>query len=137
MWTDSAALVIPVYSHWREEERKTWDSSIRHTVPNWEPCDLWTVTAQPKSILTARAVPGVHWSYMAGHVGNFLACVRSRRLPASHAEVAHRAHTIAHCANTCLRLGRPVRWDPKAERFVGDDEANHMLARTMRAPWRL
>jgi hypothetical protein len=72
---------------------------------------------------------------MAGHVRNFLDCVKSRKLAASHPKIAHRAHTIAHCANICLRLGRKVRWDPEAERFVGDDDANRMLSRTMRAPW--
>ena len=99
--------------------------------------DDGTITAEPKSILKARAVPRVDWSYMGGHVRNFLECIKSRKLTVSHPELAHRAHTMVHCANICLRLGRKVQWDPKAERFINDDDANNMLSRTMRAPWRV
>jgi hypothetical protein len=74
---------------------------------------------------------------MQGHVRNFLDCIKTRRRAASHPELAHRAHTIAHCANLCLRLGRGVRWDPEGERFVDDEQANRMLSRAMRAPWRV
>jgi hypothetical protein len=95
------------------------------------------IRAEPASILAGVEIPRYKWSRMKGHVRNVLECIRSRELTASHPEIAHRAHTIAHCANICLRLGRKLRWDPAAERFVGDDEANRMLARTMRAPWRV
>ena len=93
------------------------------------------ITAEPKSILLERSAPRVDWAFMGDHVRNFLDCVKSRKLSASHPELAQRAHTIIHCANLCLRLGRKVRWDPKDERFVADDDANRMLARTMRPPW--
>jgi hypothetical protein len=95
------------------------------------------ITAEPKSILQERGTLRVDWAFMGDHVRNFLDCVKTRKLPASHPELAHRAHTMIHCANICLRLGRKVRWDSQAERFLGDDDANNMLARTMRAPWHL
>jgi predicted dehydrogenase len=99
--------------------------------------DEGQITAEPQSILAARSVPQVDWAFMQGHVRNFLECIKSRKRPASHPELAHRAHTIAHCANLCLRLGRKLRWDPAAERFVDDDQANRMLSRVMRVPWRV
>jgi hypothetical protein len=34
-----------------------------------------------------------------------------------------------------MRLGRKLRWDPDKEEFPGDDAANQMLGRSMRAPW--
>jgi predicted dehydrogenase len=89
----------------------------------------------PKSMLRDLNVSGVSYHYMAGHVRNFLDCVRSRRQPVSGPEISHRSHTIAHCANLCLRLGRKLRWNPESERFVNDDDANRMLTRTMRMPW--
>lgn len=99
--------------------------------------DVGEITAEPRSVLEGLTVPRVHWSYMAGHIRNFLNCIRSRKLTVSHPEIAHRAHTMAHCANISLRLGRKVRWNPETERFVDDEDANNMLSRTMRAPWRI
>jgi hypothetical protein len=34
-----------------------------------------------------------------------------------------------------MKLRRPLTWDARAERFVGDDEANAMLTRPERAPY--
>ena len=31
-----------------------------------------------------------------------------------------------------MRLGRPLKWDPEAEQFIGDDEANQWLSREQR-----
>jgi predicted dehydrogenase len=104
----------------------------------WIHCsDGGDITAEPRSILRQRSLPKVDWSFMGDHVRNFLSCVKSRKLTASHPELAHRAHIMVHCANLALRLGRKLHWDPEAERFVGDEDANRMLSRTMRPPWRV
>jgi len=71
------------------------------------------------------------------HIGNFLDCVRSRAPTATPVEIAHRSVSVAHLGNIAMRLGRKVRWDPAAERFVDDPEADRMLTRPMREPWRL
>jgi hypothetical protein len=34
-----------------------------------------------------------------------------------------------------MRLKRKIRFDPDKEQILGDDEANRMLGRPMRAPW--
>ena len=100
----------------------------------WIQVDDWG-NITPKSMLRDLSVSGVGYTYMAGHVRNFLDCVRSRRQPVSGPEISLRSHTIAHCANLCLRLDRKLQWDPESERFVKDDDANRMRARTMRTPW--
>ncbi len=74
---------------------------------------------------------------MAPHIRDFLDAVRSRATTVSNPAAAHAAHVIVHAANICLRLGRPVKWDGAAERFAGDAEANRMLSRAMREPWRI
>jgi hypothetical protein len=34
-----------------------------------------------------------------------------------------------------MKLGRPLTWDAKTERFVNDNEANALLSRPERAPY--
>ena len=68
---------------------------------------------------------------------NFIDSVKSRRDPIEPVEVGHRTSSICHLANIAMRLQRKLRWDSVKEEIVGDDEANRMLDRPMRAPWRL
>jgi len=69
------------------------------------------------------------------HMDNFLECVRTRREPAAPVEVGHRGATVCHLGVIAMRLGRKVRWDPAAERFIDDPEADRLADRAMRAPW--
>jgi predicted dehydrogenase len=71
------------------------------------------------------------------HMGNFFDCVRDRRLPISDVVTQHRAASVCHLANIAMRLGRKLRWDPKDEVFVGDDEANGWLRREQRKPYEI
>jgi predicted dehydrogenase len=95
------------------------------------------VTAEPASILREREISAKGWAETGDHVRNWLDCTRSRKRTVCHPESAHRATTICHAANIGLRLGRSLQWDPVAERFLNDDEANRMLLRAMRPPWSL
>jgi predicted dehydrogenase len=69
------------------------------------------------------------------HVRNFFECVRSREQPICDVEQGHRSASVCHLGVIALRLGRPLRWNPTAEEFVDDKEANQWLAREMREPW--
>jgi predicted dehydrogenase len=69
------------------------------------------------------------------HMGNFFDCVRSRKPAICEPTVGHRSASVCHLGNLALRLGRKLQWDPSAERFTSDDEANSMLMRPMRAPY--
>ena len=66
-------------------------------------------------------------------------CIRSRHDPIAHVEIGHRSASVCHLGNIAVRLGKKkiLRWDPAAERFTNDDDANAMLTRPMRAPWRI
>ena len=67
----------------------------------------------------------------------FLKCVKSREETCSPVEPAHRSSSIGFLGEIACRLGRKLRWDPVKERFPDDDEANALLSRPMRAPWKL
>ena len=42
---------------------------------------------------------------------------------------------ICHLNNLAMRLGRPLTWDPLAEKIVRDEEANRFFMPKMRHPW--
>lgn len=69
------------------------------------------------------------------HHLNWLACVRSRKRPIVPAPVAHRGNAACIVSWIAMKLGRPLTWDPQAEKFTGDAEANAMLTRPERAPY--
>jgi len=71
------------------------------------------------------------------HVQNFLRAVKSRELPAADIEIGHRTTSACHLGNIALRMQQKLRWDAKEERFIGNEEANRMLVREYRAPWKL
>lgn len=68
---------------------------------------------------------------------DFLKCVRSRKDPYFPVEIGHRVSSVCHLANLMLRLGRKLKWDPQAERFPNDPDANQLLDRPRRKPWQL
>ena len=75
--------------------------------------------------------------YYADHIRNFLDCVKSRNEPIEPVEVGHRTASLCHLGNIALRLNKTLKWDPDKECFPDDDEANLMLSRPIREPWRV
>ncbi|TWU38281.1 Gfo/Idh/MocA family protein [Novipirellula artificiosorum] len=71
------------------------------------------------------------------HYRNFLDSVKSREEPIEPVEVGHRTVSICHAGNIAMRLKRKLQWDPSNEVFVNDDQANEMLRRPYRDPWKL
>jgi predicted dehydrogenase len=69
------------------------------------------------------------------HHKNWLECVKSRQTPIAPAPIAHRSNSACIVSWIAMKLGRPLTWDPKTERFVNDDQANSMLSRPERAPY--
>ena len=67
----------------------------------------------------------------------FAEAVKTRGQAGGHPEAAHRTACLMHLANIAIRTGRKLRYDPDAERFLGDEEANRLAYQPMRAPWRV
>jgi hypothetical protein len=68
---------------------------------------------------------------------NFLAAVRSRKAESLNTdiEIGQRAAAMCHMANISYRTSRKLQFDPQAERFVSDPEANRLLTREYRSPF--
>ncbi len=104
----------------------------------WVHVDRSRITAEPASLLDVPFKPGdTRLVESNNHYHHFVDCVRTRQDPVSNVESGHQASLLGMIAETAIRLKRPLKWDPKAERFVGDAEADALLARPMRAPWKL
>jgi len=100
--------------------------------------DARALAASDPGIITSVIGPNeVHLYESTSHHGNWLDCVRSRREPIAPVEVAHRSCSACLLHHIAMKLNRKLRWDPEKERFIGDDEANAMLSRPQRAPYRL
>ncbi len=71
------------------------------------------------------------------HFKNWIDAIRSRKPGDLYAEIeeGHLSSTLCHLANVAFRTGRTLTFDPKAERFPGDDEANKLLTRPYRKPY--
>ena len=71
------------------------------------------------------------------HLKDFVECVMSRKQTKADVETAHRATTLCHLVSIYRLLDRKLKWDPKAERFAGDEEANRLLSRSRRKGYEL
>ena len=82
--------------------------------------------------LKTREVSGAN-----NHHANWFECMKTRKQPSSHEEIGHRGASLGHLVAAAFRLGRSLKWDPAKEVFEGDEQANALLDRPMRAPWQL
>jgi myo-inositol 2-dehydrogenase/D-chiro-inositol 1-dehydrogenase len=69
------------------------------------------------------------------HMKDFLECMRSRKDPVAPVEAGHRSNSICVITHIAMKLGRKLRWNPEAELFINDDEANRWLDYPHRKPW--
>ncbi len=104
----------------------------------WVYADRGKVQASDPEILKAKVgADGVKLPVSGNHMKNFLEAVRTRRDPIAPVEVGHRSNTICVLTHIAMKLGRRLHWDPSAERFIGDAEADGWLDVPHRAPWTL
>jgi predicted dehydrogenase len=81
---------------------------------------------------TVAEIPGYPATF---HIRDFLNCVKSRGQPRANAQVACQSHITCHAVNIAIFLNRKLRYDPKANVFLGDEEANRLRGEAIRDPW--
>jgi myo-inositol 2-dehydrogenase / D-chiro-inositol 1-dehydrogenase len=95
---------------------------------------LPTLDASDPRIIDPKGVT-VELTRSTSHHANFLESVRTRKAPIAPPAVAHRSGSACIISWIAMKLGRPLSWDVKTERFVNDRAANAMLSRVERAPY--
>jgi predicted dehydrogenase len=104
----------------------------------WVHVDREVLDAQPKSLLKVTLGPNdVRLLKSDNHHVNFIDAVKGRAKPAAPIDVAVRTDALCHLQQIAIKLRRKLHWDPAQETFVNDDEANRMLDRPMRGPWKV
>lgn len=100
----------------------------------------WELIAEPKkrtSVVEMKRRYVVDEKVRAAHAGNFLDCVKSRQQPVENLEVGYHVTAVAQLGNVALRSKSRIEWDAATEKVIGNDEANGLLFRPYRAPWKL
>jgi predicted dehydrogenase len=69
------------------------------------------------------------------HADNFADSIQGRAKPAAPIGEGHKTAVMCHLANIVVGLGRSVVFNPVAQNFPNDAEAQQMLGRENRAPW--
>jgi myo-inositol 2-dehydrogenase/D-chiro-inositol 1-dehydrogenase len=94
--------------------------------------------ASSDEILKTKLDPGQSkiWPLPKGEHRNFLDAVRSRQPTTYTAEAGHRLSTVMHIGSLAMQLGRKLRWDPAAETFADDAEANALRTRVASEDWK-
>jgi predicted dehydrogenase len=118
------------------DDKKNKPGILFEGMDGWVYVDRGKIDAQPKSLLTTTIKPEeIHLYESNNHKGNFFECVRSRAETIAPVEVGHRSCTVCLLGEIAMQLGQKLKWDPKQETFVNNDQANRMLSRPMRSPW--
>lgn len=97
-----------------------------------------SIDAHPKSLLKSVIGPNeIHLYKCDNDDKNFLDCVKSRSETAAPIEAAHRSTSVCYLGYISMLLGQKLQWNPQAERFVNNSNADRFLSRSMRSPWHL
>jgi len=79
----------------------------------------------------------VHIESLQAHAQVFLDCVRSRKKSPADVENGHLSSNPGHLMNIGWKVGRKIRWDATKEQVLDDQQANALVTKPYRAPWKL
>lgn len=112
------------------------DAAVTASDPSFGQKSPGPLTASDPKILTSVIGPTeIHLYRSAEQHGNWLDSIRSRKAPSAPAEIGHRACSTCLVHQVAMHMKRKLYWDPVAERFKNDDEANGWLSRPHRKPY--
>jgi predicted dehydrogenase len=136
---------LPSGEPWPEEQEwKQRYGTIANYGTAFEGTDGWVhvdrdrINVQPENLVEEKEESfQIQLPRSPHHAQNFLDCIKNRAETICPIGEAVRSDTLCHLSDIAMRLNRKLIWDPKKERFVGDEEANLRLVRAMRPPWHL
>jgi predicted dehydrogenase len=104
----------------------------------WVWIDRAGMEAQPRSLLSSVIRQDeIRLERSPGHWRNFLECVLDRRRTIAPVDAALRAATPGYLGLISILTESKVNWDPVAQRIIDNPDAERLLSRPMRSPWRI
>jgi len=100
-----------------------------------KPSDVPLLASDQKILDSVIGPNEVHLYKSAEQHRNWLDAITKGVPVSAPAEIGHRACSTCLLHHIAMKTGRRLKWDPKAERFIGDDAANAMLERPQRAKY--
>ncbi|MBN1817209.1 MAG: Gfo/Idh/MocA family oxidoreductase [Sedimentisphaerales bacterium] len=73
----------------------------------------------------------------SNHYTDWLHAIRTRTKPICDVEIGYSSVVVCLMGNIAYELKRPLRYDQRQQRFLADNEANLLMGRVMRSPWRI
>ena len=67
---------------------------------------------------------------------DFIDAIESGKRPTCDIEVGHLATNMSLLGMLSYKLGRSIQWDGANEKVIGDEDANKLLRREYRSPWK-
>jgi predicted dehydrogenase len=67
---------------------------------------------------------------------DFVKCIETGERPVCDIEIGHRSTNMSLLGMLSMKLGRSIRWDGDKEVIADDPEANRLLRRDYRGPWK-
>jgi predicted dehydrogenase len=99
------------------------------------------VASNPKELLRSAERPSrLKVPETQPHIQSWIHGIKTREKCTADIEYGQRSSTLCYLVNIAReigRVGRPLRWDPEAERFTNCDEANKLLSRARRKGYEL
>ena len=82
------------------------------------------IAAHPASVLTSKIGSNEIHFPLKSDKGDFIDAVKSGGRTLEDEEVGQRVTSLCHLGHIAIHLRQRLRWDPRQERFVGNDAAN-------------
>ncbi len=96
------------------------------------------IDSKPGNIATAVIQPNeTHLYSSENHHQDWLDAIKTGKPPICDAETGHRTSSLCCIANIAYWLNRPLKWNPRRERFIGDSEANDLAEAVIEHGWKL
>jgi predicted dehydrogenase len=104
----------------------------------WVHVDRGRFETEPGNLKSAERKPAdMVLPKSPGHYQQFISSVKTRERTLTPADVALRSATPGFLGQIAMLTGRKIRWDAVEQRIVDDAEAEKLLGRDMRSPFRL